>query len=108
MADKPDPKELREAEQKVRAFAGFEWLFTGQKAFLSGEVRDHLREQGIRVSKQTMLDKWLPEMSRWGDILQLGATGYYIQRDQLVLFFASHMGAVVRGEDDLDDDDKKG
>lgn len=76
---------LADAEARLRAHGGYDWVLSGQQAWSAAEVAQRLGEMGIRVSKDTVT-RWFKTLLNTQDF---GGLGLYASRADLVLFLAS-------------------
>lgn len=86
-----------EAEARLRAHGGFDWLLSGRQQWSVAEVVSALQGIGITVSSDAV-GRWfksLPHTLRFGGPIGMRAT-----RDDLIVFFAGRM----RGDGALDED----
>ncbi len=78
-------KELRDAEQRLRAHGGYDWALSGRQAWSAADVAEQLTQMGIATSKDTVI-RWFKTMPHVQDF---GGLGMYVSRADLVLYLAA-------------------
>lgn len=83
----PDSTTLAEAEQKLHALGGFDWLLSGTQWWAAKDVSEHLKESGIGGHKETVT-RWIKTLPGTQDF---GGLGLRAKRDELIIFFATRI-----------------
>ncbi len=81
----PDEIDMAEAEQRLRALGGFDWLLGGQQWWSARDVSEHLKTAGIGGHKDTVT-RWFKMLPQTQDFAGLGLRA---SRADLIRFFAT-------------------